>query len=324
MKVTASQIWEHLLHPKNTQNTLIFGPQATILENLGYDFLLTWAHKFAQTYKVYSTLHDYLTEHQNNSQVSLFGKAPSTATLFLIRGVTDKNLAQLKELWDTPYTQHTLICIGENLTTRSKIVTTTQNHKSVLAIGFYEGSVKWRMRWIDHYATLSQYKLNPSLQSLLANNTDDATELRDLVHKVALLNPAHPDDLRLLLADHQRTLDDVIWKFFDRSRHSAHDIKCFVAQNSDDEMKLVRSLISMCLKLYYTANEYQKTGDLELSLQVLEAPLNFKVKPHFTRTLQSWKPQQLWHCLGLLNEAEYQLKSQGRPLAWSLLNLTPA
>lgn len=320
MKVTSAQIWEFLLQPKAPKHILLFGPQSVLLENLAYDFALTWAQKFALNYKTYATLSEYLQDQNQATQVSLFGAPQDNLKLVIIRSITDRNLAQLKDFWAHAVPPHTLICIGESLTTRAKTVLEAQGHNHVIANGFYEGSVKWRARWINNYLKSHGVSLDTNLCTFLAQNTNDATDLRDLVNKVSLLSPRGPEDLAPLLTDPLKSIDDIVWKFFYKNPICLNDIKVFLAQNTADEMKLLRSLLSTCLKIYYAAVHYEKKADIEEALTMIDTPLNFKNKPHVMKALHTWKPEQLWQCIGLLNQAEFDLKAQTRPLSWALMN----
>lgn len=320
MKISASQLWGFLLNPQEPKHIFIYGPEPHLKKNMALDFALSWSQTFHKPYKRFSHIEAYHDSQGINHQGGLFSKSQSTSGFTILGGLQDKNIKTVQNLWDQDPKIQSFICVSsEDVNTKSKLTLHANSLNNCLSVGIYEGSSKWRLRWIHNYIAQLNGSFSPEICHYISENTDDSTDLDALIQKVLLLAPQTPEETSALLQSSEKKLENLVWLFLKKNPIFFIDLKTFLNENPEDSLLFLRSLLQTTLRLHQMAIDYEHNKDIEAALSKASPPLHFKNKNLYLSALKTWNSEKLWHCIQTLNKLEFRYKSQSLPVNWELL-----
>lgn len=319
MKITAAQIWSHLLNARKPMHAILYGPETVLLESLAWDLGTEWTQQLqSASIQIWSDITAPELQESLSQQNNLFAVSSTSLKINIIRNVLDSHKEIIQKLCNQTPTNAYFIFIGSNLTTRSKVIVAGNQWENVLCVGFYEGNVQWRNRWLRKHLEQKKSTLAQDLFTTIAQKTDDTTNFEDLVEKIILLEPTTEKGLLPLLHTDTQKLDALVWSYWQKNSSFAKNLRELLTQNPEEEMKVLRSILQAGLRLYQVSTYLTYKKDINAALDTLTPSLHFKIKDVFLRALKAWTSQKLWEKLCLLNEAEYQLKNNGKSLIYLL------
>ena len=234
--------------------------------------------------------------------------------LILVKRSTDKLLDVVEELVDKNLEDTKIIFESENLEKKSKIRLFFEKNKNCVCAAFYPDNLQTLNKLAQDFLRKRKISISAADINLIVNKCNENRE--------NLLNEL--EKIKFFMKNQKRITTDQILKLINLSenysfseltnnclaKNKAKTIKIINENNltNEDCILIIRTLMIKLKRNFMLCNEYQKSGDIDLTISNARPPIFWKDKEITKKQILSWTTHDIKKLIYELAELELIIK----------------
>ena len=255
-----------------------------------------------------------IIDSQNEFIESILNKSLfENKKIIIIKRATDKIVKILDQIKNKKVDDTIIIC-SENLEKKSKLRELFEKEKEYICVAFYPDNEQTLIKFAYNYLKEKKISISSSNINILVYKCNgDREALMNELEKIELFalggNKVTLEAITKLsnLLENQ-SISSLIDHCLTKNKKKIVNILNENSFSNDDSILIVRTFLNKSKKLLNLSKEFEKNGNIDLTISSAKPPIFWKDKNITKDQIIKWKPNNIKKLIYKLSEIELQIK----------------